>query len=188
MLGAFVYAGTQIGTVVALPVSGWLMGNEDAHASSLTSGWPSVFYVFGILGIIWFIFWSLFVHNSPSSHPRISVAELAYIQQQEIGGGGRIRARDAAGAPCAVPSKTISSTAIATKQRNHRTPWKRMLSSGPVIAILVAQTGHGWGLYTMLTEVTSNYYEIQYLGVLILSNALFYLTIAPHVHGRCPPL
>ncbi|ODM88623.1 putative inorganic phosphate cotransporter [Orchesella cincta] len=29
MLGAFVYAGSQIGTVIALPVSGWLLGNEQ---------------------------------------------------------------------------------------------------------------------------------------------------------------
>jgi len=28
-----------------------------------------------------------------------------------------------------------------------------MLTSGPVLAILVAQTGHGWGLYTLLTEL-----------------------------------
>jgi ACS family sodium-dependent inorganic phosphate cotransporter-like MFS transporter 5 len=28
-----------------------------------------------------------------------------------------------------------------------------MLTSWPVFAILVAQTGHGWGLYTLLTEL-----------------------------------
>lgn len=28
-----------------------------------------------------------------------------------------------------------------------------MITSMPVLAILVAQTGHGWGLYTLLTEL-----------------------------------
>lgn len=46
----------------------------------LNTGWPSVFYVFGISGIVWFFFWCIFVFDSPNRHPRIEPKELSYIQ------------------------------------------------------------------------------------------------------------
>jgi ACS family sodium-dependent inorganic phosphate cotransporter-like MFS transporter 5 len=33
------------------------------------------------------------------------------------------------------------------------TPWGKILTSLPVIAIFVAQTSNAWGLYTLLTEL-----------------------------------
>lgn len=47
---AYVYAGSNIGTVVTLPISGWLCTLE------FWGGWPLCFYIFGGLGIIWFAF------------------------------------------------------------------------------------------------------------------------------------
>ncbi|CAL8124169.1 unnamed protein product [Orchesella dallaii] len=148
MLGAFVYAGSQIGTVVALPVSGWLLGNEDG--TILTSGWPSVFYVFGLLGIVWFILWCAFIHDSPGVHPSISQEELHYITSS-IGSSSR---------------RTIKPP----------TPWRKLLTSGPVIAILVAQTGHGWGLYTLLTELPTFMDDVLHFD--IKQNA--YLSALPY--------
>ena len=37
----FLYAGSQVGTIISYPLSGWLCANGFA------GGWPSVFYVFG---------------------------------------------------------------------------------------------------------------------------------------------
>lgn len=136
ILGAFVYAGTQIGTVIALPVSGWLLDNEEGNM--FTSGWPSVFYLFGILGIVWFVFWALLVYDSPNVHPRISVEEVLYIQS---------------GSKNAV-AKTFKGT-----------PWKKLLTSPPVLAILVVQTGHGWGLYTMLTELPTYMDDVLHFDI-----------------------
>ena len=45
-----------------------------------TVGWESVFYVFGSLGIIWFVVWALLVHDGPEVHPRISDEEKEYLQ------------------------------------------------------------------------------------------------------------
>ena len=45
-----------------------------------TVGWDSVFYVFGALGIIWFVVWALLVHDGPEIHPRISDEEKEYLQ------------------------------------------------------------------------------------------------------------
>lgn len=46
-LGAVVYAGAQFGTIISMPLSGLL-----AEYS-----WPSIFYVFGAVGVIWVSIW-----------------------------------------------------------------------------------------------------------------------------------
>jgi len=42
-------------------------------------GWESVFYVFGVLGIVWFLFWWWLVYDNPQSHPYIPRHEKEYI-------------------------------------------------------------------------------------------------------------
>ena len=71
----FINAGAQFGTIVSLPVSGLIAANID---------WESIFYFFGILGCVWFIFWALLVFNSPQTHPRISMEERFYIESNII--------------------------------------------------------------------------------------------------------
>ncbi|CAG7835921.1 unnamed protein product [Allacma fusca] len=141
---AYVYAGAQIGTVLAMPISGILI------SSNLFGGWPSVFYVFGGMGIVWFILWTYLVYDSPSLHPRINPKELSYIQHS-----------------------------IGSQTSKHKvpTPWKQILTSMPVLAILVAQTGHGWGLYTLLTELPT--YMNSVLHFDLKSNSI--LSAAPYL-------
>ena len=43
------------------------------------AGWPSVFYIFGGLTMIWIIPWLIIIYNSPEQHPYISEAEKNYI-------------------------------------------------------------------------------------------------------------
>jgi len=46
-------------------------------------GWEMAFIIIGLLGFIWMGFW-IFLYNKPERHPRVSAAELAYIQQDII--------------------------------------------------------------------------------------------------------
>ncbi|KAG7173893.1 inorganic phosphate cotransporter-like 8, partial [Homarus americanus] len=75
-----VYSGFPLGTVVCLPVGGWLC------SSGFLDGWPAPFYLFGGLGLVWGVAWFLLIHDRPERHPRISAKELAHIQsfQQDI--------------------------------------------------------------------------------------------------------
>lgn len=68
------FLGANIGTVISLPVSGWLCSLELWH------GWPLSFYLFGTLGCVWYVFWLLFVFDTPAKHPRIDPQERAYIE------------------------------------------------------------------------------------------------------------
>jgi len=63
-------AGTNVGAIVAPLTVPWIFINW---------GWQWAFVLTGALGFIWLLFW-LPVYRRPTEHPKLSVAELAYIQ------------------------------------------------------------------------------------------------------------
>jgi len=56
-----------------LPLGGWLcdVGFDD--------GWGSVFYIFGLVGIVWSVMMMLLNADTPQTHKFISVTERDYI-------------------------------------------------------------------------------------------------------------
>lgn len=68
------FSGSNFGTVISLPVSGWLCSLE------LWGGWPLAFYLFGGLGLVWYAFWLIFIYDTPSQHTSIDPSEKAYIE------------------------------------------------------------------------------------------------------------
>ena len=70
-----VIAGSQIGNVVTFPLAGLLC------AYGFDGGWPSVFYVLGAFGVLWFVAWMFIASDTPEQHPRISERERNYIQK-----------------------------------------------------------------------------------------------------------
>ncbi|XP_068975091.1 sialin isoform X1 [Bombus flavifrons] len=89
-------------------------------------GWASVFYVFGAAGLVWFFYWWIIVKDKPEDDTSISEAELEYIK---------------------------SSLGNANKEEKITHPWKAMLTSPPVWAIVAAHFSENWGFYTMLTQL-----------------------------------
>jgi ACS family hexuronate transporter-like MFS transporter len=63
-------AGCNIGAIVAPLTVPWI---------ALHLGWPWAFYLTGAVGLLWLVFW-LPGYHKPQDHPRLSPAELAYIQ------------------------------------------------------------------------------------------------------------
>jgi len=116
-LAGLVYSGAQLGTVLSLPISGYLCDKL---------GWESVFYVFGIIGVVWWVGWCYLVYDTPSTHPTIHPAERRYI----VDSLGRTR------------------TTVRPK-----VPWPAILRSGPVWALTVAHVAQNFGFYTLLTEL-----------------------------------
>jgi len=55
-----------------MPIAGFL--------SASNVGWPSIFYLFGALAIVWSIAFFYFGADSPSSHHSISKKERMYIE------------------------------------------------------------------------------------------------------------
>nr|CAD7447699.1 unnamed protein product [Timema bartmani] len=68
----WVYAGSQFGTILAMPICGAL--------AQSAAGWPSVFYLFGGVGLLWCVVWFFLGADSPASHKWISQDEKLYIE------------------------------------------------------------------------------------------------------------
>ena len=73
-----IYSGGFIGTVIALPLSALLCDTPSAMFG-LFGGWPPVFYLIGIAGVVWSVLWFYLVSETPQSHPTISQAELRML-------------------------------------------------------------------------------------------------------------
>ncbi|XP_005889657.1 vesicular glutamate transporter 3 isoform X2 [Bos mutus] len=74
------FCGSYAGAVIAMPLAGVLVQYI---------GWASVFYTYGILGIIWYMFWLLQAYECPAAHPTISQEERTYIETS-IGEGANL--------------------------------------------------------------------------------------------------
>jgi MFS transporter, ACS family, solute carrier family 17 (sodium-dependent inorganic phosphate cotransporter), other len=68
---ALVYSGMYVGSMLGLGVSPGIIA---------AYGWPSVFTIFGCLGIVWWLLWTFRASSTPSDDPTISAGELAYIK------------------------------------------------------------------------------------------------------------
>ncbi|XP_069689174.1 putative inorganic phosphate cotransporter isoform X1 [Periplaneta americana] len=121
-MGAFVYAGAQFGTVISLPLSGLLA--EYGFAG----GWPSIFYVFGIVGAVWSVAFLFMVAEDPDSSRTIPEDEKKYITNSLWGAAG------------------VSSPKV---------PWLSIIKSLPFWAILIAHMGQNYGYETLMTELPS---------------------------------
>uniref|UniRef100_A0A2R9C7V9 Solute carrier family 17 member 8 n=1 Tax=Pan paniscus TaxID=9597 RepID=A0A2R9C7V9_PANPA len=74
------FCGSYAGAVVAMPLAGVLVQYI---------GWSSVFYIYGMFGIIWYMFWLLQAYECPAAHPTISNEEKTYIETS-IGEGANV--------------------------------------------------------------------------------------------------
>ncbi|XP_055953850.1 sialin-like isoform X1 [Argiope bruennichi] len=118
-ISTIIFTGCQIGNVISMPISGWLC------STALLGGWPSVFYIFGTIGCIWFVFWCFLIHETPAQHPTISHEELLYINQNKDD----------------------------KPEKRPDIPWKDIFTSLPMWALIITHFGHNFGFLILLTEM-----------------------------------
>ncbi|XP_043657819.1 putative inorganic phosphate cotransporter [Drosophila teissieri] len=163
---AIVYAGSNIGTVISMPLAGWLCSQD------FLGGWPSAFYIFGLLGILWFIAWMYLVYDKPSDHPRISVTEREYIERS-------LHVQRLIHQDLAEPEEEEGQDDVDLRRPSEEPiPWSSLLTSVPLWAILLTQCGQGWAFYTQLTELPTYMSNILHFDIQsnALLNAVPYLT------------
>ncbi|XP_064641105.1 vesicular glutamate transporter 2-like [Lineus longissimus] len=125
-------AGKEIGVLICLGLSGVLTEILE---------WPSVFYCFGTLALIWCIGWLFVVYETPESHPTITQEELEYLNKN-VG--------------CMTSSK-------------HNVPYRKIFTSLPVLAIIILDMCTYWSYYLMLAELPTyisqvHHYQIEKTG------------------------
>ncbi|XP_046658349.1 sialin-like isoform X1 [Homalodisca vitripennis] len=114
-LVGFSLCGTPLGTVLGLQMSG-VLGS--------VLGWRAIFYITGLMGLVWSIVWLLVVRDRPEDDSGISPEELHFIQN------------------------SIGSVPAARKHVTH--PWLKILTALPFWAIVVGNFCLCWSHYTML--------------------------------------
>ncbi|XP_034951933.1 uncharacterized protein [Chelonus insularis] len=107
-------------------------------------GWESVFYFTGGISCAWSIIWFMVVYDSPAQHPRISVEERKKIED------------------------AIGPTSLT---KTFKVPWKSILTSKPVWAIIIYGACTDFGFFTILTQLPTYMkyilnYEIKENGLL----------------------
>ena len=110
---AFTNSGISIGTII---------GYIGTQMIIIALGWEWAFYIFGIVGLVWFIFWNRNVSSYPADHKKISLEELEYIREN---------------APSSEPAKKI--------------PLKDLLLNKPFLAIVAATFANNWSLFVFLS-------------------------------------
>ena len=110
---AFTNSGVSIGTII---------GYIGTQMIIIAMGWEWAFYIFGVIGLVWFIFWNRNVTSYPKEHKKISYDELAFIQKN---------------APSSKPAKNI--------------PLGQLLINKPFLAIVAATFANNWSLFVFLS-------------------------------------
>ena len=77
---AVMLSGTYVGEIIGFSLSGVLVENTIMIGQIDIGHWPSVFYIFGMLGVIWFPVWCIYAYESPEVHPAITQEELQFIR------------------------------------------------------------------------------------------------------------
>ncbi|KAL0870930.1 hypothetical protein ABMA27_004758 [Loxostege sticticalis] len=108
-------------------------------------GWESAFYFTGIIGVMWSVAWFAVVYDTPAQHPRISEAERNFLMK-------------------ALPQDDNSKGHIPV-------PWKRMLLSAPVWAIIITHGASVFGYFTVVNQLPTYiesilHYNIKHNGLL----------------------
>ncbi|GAB6019084.1 hypothetical protein CHUAL_000708 [Chamberlinius hualienensis] len=121
-LTGITYAGVSLGKVAVFPISALLC------ESPLLDGWPLVFYVFGIVAVLWCVLWAFLVYDTPAEDPKVSGEELQHIQEN------------------------LNNFKHVKK---FKVNWLRLFSSPAVWAMLLAYFAQAWGANTLLTILPS---------------------------------
>ncbi|XP_039284816.1 sialin [Nilaparvata lugens] len=147
-IGAMIFAGAQLGNTVNFLGTGFLISTFRA--------WETPFYVFGVIGIIWFLLWQVLCYNDPMTHPFISEQEKRFLMASSV---GQLKKR--ADLP--------------------RTPILKMMMSIPLWALILAQIGHDWGIFTLLTVMPIYFKSVLHFS--LKQNAV--LSAAPNLLMWC---
>ena len=111
---AFTNSAIPIGTVFALLTTPLIV---------IHLGWEWAFYLFGIVGVVWFAAWQKLMTDLPENHPTISAGELEHIRTH----------------------------ASASGRLQETPPFRLFLRNKAMWALIVAHFCNNWTLYVILS-------------------------------------
>ncbi|KLU60094.1 putative sulfoacetate transporter SauU [Peptococcaceae bacterium CEB3] len=124
-------SGMALSLAVSVPISAWIISKF---------GWPSVFYISAVIGLLWVIFWLVFGKDYPSQHKWVNAEELALIEQ------GR------------------------SEKKSSQADWRAVAKAGPVWALAINYFFQNYSWYLYLTWlpgylVMARHFSILKMGI-----------------------
>ncbi|CAG2052926.1 unnamed protein product [Timema podura] len=121
--------------------------------------WELVFYFCGVLSVAWFLPWQLLVYSTPEQHPRISAGEKNFIlkdmeHKEELN-------KKLANAQV-VLSQTFEDGEI---KENFPVPWKSIITSPPVWAMISVNSASAFVGYMLMTELPTYLNNLFHISV-----------------------
>ncbi|KAL6747732.1 sodium-dependent phosphate transport protein 1, chloroplastic [Haematococcus lacustris] len=173
---ALVYSGMFLGSAIGLCLSPKMI---------VSLGWPSVFWSFGSLGIVWAAVWKFLASSNPAKCPLTSSQERSYILANTLGADSiapgthsppstSVTTKAASGA-VAVEGGADGVAAGAEGGSTLVIPWRALLSRSEVWAIIVCHFCHNWGTFILLTWMPTYYNQV--LGLDLTKSAV--LSVLP---------
>ncbi|XP_031630362.1 putative inorganic phosphate cotransporter [Contarinia nasturtii] len=137
-LASLAYGGSTVGTIGGT----YLAAMFIHHFKS----WHEVFYIFGVLTIVWCLFFILLCYNDPDCHPFITDYEKTYLldelgQQQQI------------------------SSADKKRKQTKRTPWRQILTNVPFIALILCQVSHEWAFCIIVLNLPKYMNDVLHFSI-----------------------
>lgn len=124
---ALMLSGIPLGTLFALMTTGVMVKHY---------GWPTVFYVFGLVGLVWCVVWLKLAYDRPADHPNLTPAERTLLR---------------AVAPDEHPKEPV--------------PWGKLLRSSAVWALIINHLCSNWVLYMLLAWLPSYFRKVLHLDI-----------------------
>uniref|UniRef100_A0A915M884 Major facilitator superfamily (MFS) profile domain-containing protein n=1 Tax=Meloidogyne javanica TaxID=6303 RepID=A0A915M884_MELJA len=113
--------GRQIGTLLILPLAGFLCSRQD-----ILGGWPVIFYLSALIGIGILFAWLLMSADKPSKHFCTSNRERSFVEEK------------------------IAEERLGKRTERRKIPWKRLATCRPLYIGVAALICHEYPLVIML--------------------------------------
>jgi len=130
------HSASRLGAAIAPPFVVWIMSMY---------GWRSVFYICGVLGVIWSILWFLVYRNLPEEHGMVNRGELEQIRGLDEQGNLKQPVRETRAADV---------------------PWSTLLASPNMWAIMCAYFTYVYCLWIFLSWLPSYLVEARHFTLL----------------------
>lgn len=134
-----------MGAAITLPISGLLIDYFN---------WESVFYVTGVLGLVWVAIWFLVMYDTPSQHPRITKTEREYLEKSiGIESINRKVSNKRKIYNYVFKLSTIISLRKLFVLQPHKVPWIKLFTSKPVWAIIITHAASVFCYFTFVNQL-----------------------------------
>ncbi|VDK67796.1 unnamed protein product [Litomosoides sigmodontis] len=131
----FITGGRQIGSLLILPVSGWVCLKRDAFG-----GWKFTFYFSAIIAVLMLFIWMIMSADKPSKHCCVKNEEKMYILRK------------------------INEESLGKRKERKNTPWKELLISRPFIVGILAVVCQEYPLVITTTLLPIYMKEVLHLS------------------------